>query len=98
MAAVPTHTYALAHIPAADMAAEGVNATGYFMPGNARIFQTRPQAIFDEHVAMANTTCFHLNPNLVFSWLRNVALDQFPFPTRLTNLCNLHALHKHSFQ
>src|ERR1051325_3202464 len=90
MAAVPANPDTLTHIPRFHTLAHGIDATRNFMTRHARILKSWPDAIFDQDIAMANTTRFHFHTHLSGCWFRHVTLDELPLSTCFANLCCSH--------
>jgi hypothetical protein len=65
-------TDSLADFPSGNSAAQGVNAANDFMSGNARQFQTRVDAGDRGGIGVTDPACFHPNPNLTRSRLRDL--------------------------
>jgi hypothetical protein len=51
---------------------------GNFVTGDTRILKARPEAVFDQRIAVASTASLQLHPHLVGTWFGNVAFDEFP--------------------
>ena len=47
MAAMPAYPHALPFLPGGDVVADGIDASGDFMPWHAGILQPRPETILD---------------------------------------------------
>src|ERR1017187_6354745 len=62
MAAVPADTYTLAFLAVGNNGADFINDARHFVPGNAGILNSRPQAFFRERVTVADTTGLHFDP------------------------------------
>ncbi len=73
MSAMPAHSDALTFLPFDDVVADRIDASPDFMSGNARILESRPQTLFDEHIAVANAACLDFHANLPAAWLRDIA-------------------------
>jgi hypothetical protein len=61
-----------------------------FMTWHARVLKSRPQAIFDEDIAVANTTRFDFHANLARARFRDVTFHQFKISTGFVNLRGFH--------
>jgi len=61
----------LADFPFGHSAAQGFNAANYFMARNAWQSQARVYARDRGSIGVADSTCFHPNPNLTRSGLRD---------------------------
>src|SRR4029434_9847358 len=71
LAADQADTDALTDFPSRHSAAQGFNATNHFMSGNARQSQTRVSAHDRGRIRVTDSACFHPNPNLTCSRLRD---------------------------
>jgi hypothetical protein len=87
---MPAHTYALPFIPCCDVVADGIDASGDFVPRHTRILKSRPYTVFDQHIAVANTAGFNLHAHLSGARLRNIAFYQFPISAWSTYLSCFH--------
>jgi hypothetical protein len=90
MAAMPADANALPFMPCGDVVADGIDASGDFMPWHAGILQPRPETVLDKYVAVANAARLDFHAHVPGARLRNTMLDQFPLSTRLTYLRRLH--------
>src|SRR5689334_14966179 len=81
MKAVPTDTNSLPDGPRRDVVAERVDASSDLMTRHTRILKSRPDSVFDEHVAVTDTTRLNFHAHLCGARFGNVALDQFPVST-----------------
>src|SRR6266436_6163798 len=70
----------LTDFPSGHSAAQGFNAANYFMPGNARQLQTWEGAGDRGRIGVTDSACFHPNPNLTRSRLRNGPFDHAKNP------------------
>src|SRR5437879_3852444 len=75
------------------------------MSGDARELNARPQALFGEHVTVANTTCLHFDPHMSRLRLRDLALNDLEICSGTGNLryfhrcyCNCCRCHKFSYE
>src|SRR5262245_8291787 len=57
---VPADPDAITGLPARDAIAERVDATRRFVTRHARKFETGPETVLHQHVAVADAACFHL--------------------------------------
>src|SRR6185503_13642888 len=87
---MPTNTNTLAHGPCGDVVADGIDASGDFVPRHTRILESRPDTVFDQHIAVANTAGFNLHAHLSGARLRNIAFYQFPISAWSTYLSGFH--------
>jgi hypothetical protein len=95
MAAVPSDSDALAGFPVSDIGADGVDAAGDFVSGNARILNVRPMAFLYERVAVADAAGFDFDPKLAAAGVRNVSFNEFQITAGFADLDSLHS--RHSF-
>jgi hypothetical protein len=93
MAAVPTDSYALAGFPVADAGADGVDAAGNFVPGNAWVLQAGPMAFLYECVAVADAAGFDFNPDLVAGGFGDGSFDEFEITAGFADLDSFHLRH-----
>jgi hypothetical protein len=70
-AAEEADTDPLTDFPSGHSAAQCLNTANYFMPRNARQPQTRIDAGDRGCIGVTDSTCFHTNPNLTCSRLRD---------------------------
>src|SRR5260370_27458100 len=77
MAAVPSHSYALAGFPVGYVGADGVDAAGDLVSGNARILEAWPIAFLYQHVAVADAAGFDFDPDLVAGGLWDGSFSRF---------------------
>jgi hypothetical protein len=75
MAAMPADANALPFLPCGDVVADGIDASGDFMPWHAGILQPRPETVLDKHVAVANAARLDLHAHVPSVRLRNNTLD-----------------------
>jgi hypothetical protein len=90
MSAVPANADALPFLPVRYVVTDGINPSGNLMSGNTRILKPRPQPFLNQDVAMANATCFHLDPNLSYARLWYGTFDDFEIATGFTDLRRFH--------
>ena len=93
MASMPAHADALAGLPLRDSVADGIDAAGNFVSGNARVLDSGPVAFFYERVAVADAAGFNLDADLAASGLGNIAFDEFKISAGLADLDGFHARH-----
>jgi hypothetical protein len=93
MPSMPADADALAGLPLRNAVANGVDAAGYFVAGNARVLDSRPMAFFYERVAVADAAGFNLDADLPARGLGNVAFDEFKISAGLAYLDGFHAGH-----
>ncbi len=93
MAAVPSHSYALAGFPVGYVGADGVDAAGDFVSGNAWILEAGPIAFLYQHVAVADAAGFDFDPDLVAGGLGDVSFDEFEITTGFADLDSFHFRH-----
>src|ERR1044072_52504 len=70
---VPTDTDSLTNAPCSDVLAQRIDAPSNFMPGHTRILKSRPDAVFDERVAVTNPARINFHAHLPNARLRNIA-------------------------
>src|SRR6185436_6738299 len=90
MPAVPADANALILCPSGHAGAESVDAPCNFMARHTWILKARPQAVFYEHIAMANAARLNLYPHLSGAWLWDFAFHQFPVSACFADLRRLH--------
>jgi hypothetical protein len=90
MAAVPADADALPVLPFGNPSSHFVYDACHFMPGNAGILDSGPQAFFRKPVTVANATGLHLDSHLPRARLRNFALDDLKSRSRTRNLRHFH--------
>src|SRR5579864_3521363 len=90
LAAVPTDTDALPFLPRRHIGAHFIDDARHFVSRNAGILNPGPQAIFREHVTVADATSLHFDSHLSCPRLRNLAFDDLEVPSRLGDLRPLH--------
>jgi hypothetical protein len=80
MAAVPTDADALTFLPRGNAGTQFVDDARHFVPRNARILNSGPQAFFRQHVAVANPAGLNLEllskAHLLISVRLNVAIEK----------------------
>ena len=90
MAAMPAYTHALPFLPCGDVVADGIDASGDFMPWHAGILHPRPETVLDKYVAVANAARLDFHAYVPGAGLRDLALDHFPVSPGLADLRRLH--------
>src|SRR5438105_2093130 len=90
MASMPAYADALAFTPDSDIAAHRIDAPRDLMTRYPGILESGPNAVLNEHIAMANAARLHFHANLPGTWLRDIAFHQFKIAARFTNLRRLH--------
>jgi hypothetical protein len=90
MAAMPAYTHALPLLPCCDVVADGIDASGDFMPWHPWIRKPGPETLFHEHITMANAAGFDFHAYVPSVGLRDRALDHFPLSTGLAYLRRFH--------
>ena len=90
VAAVPADADALAGLPVGDVSADGVDAAGDFVSGDAGILDAGPMAFFDQRIAMADAAGFDLNSDLVAAGFGDVSFDQFEIAAGFADLDSFH--------
>jgi hypothetical protein len=93
MTAVPSNSYALARLPVRYVGADGIDAAGDFVSGNAWILDAGPIAFLYERVAVADAAGFDFDPDLVAGGFGNVSFDEFEITAGLADLDSFHFRH-----
>src|SRR5260370_30208757 len=103
--AMPSNADTLPLLPGGNTGPDLIDAPCHFMSGDARELNARPQALFGEHVTVANTTCLHLDPHMSRLRLRNLALNDLKICSGTGNLryfhrcyCNCCRCHNSSYE
>jgi hypothetical protein len=91
--AVPTNADTLAWSPKRHVWADRVNATGYFVPRDAWVLNSRPMPFFYRHIAVANAAGLDLNTHLPAARLRYRALNHFEISSRSVYSDSFHFAH-----
>src|SRR5262249_13730113 len=89
-AAIPAYADPLSLLPSGDLGAQFIDDAGNFVARNPRILNSRREAFFHKHVAVANAAGLHFDPDLSSSWRRNLALDNLEIRARSWNLHRFH--------
>jgi hypothetical protein len=91
MPTMPPDSDPLSRLPERNIGTDCVDASGDLVPRYPRIFEPiGPQTFFHEHIAVADTACFNLDPNLVAFWLGYGALEDFEVSPGLGDLYGFH--------
>lgn len=90
MSTVPSDAHTLPSFPLSHVRTDGVDAPGNLVAGNTRIFDARPESIFDQLIAVADTAGFDLDPDLAAAGLRNGAIDDLKIATGFADLNGFH--------
>ena len=90
MAAVPSDADALAGLPVGDIGADGVDAAGDFVSGNARILDAGPMAFLYQRVAVADAAGFDFDAHLIAGGFGNISFDEFEITAGLGDLDSFH--------
>jgi hypothetical protein len=93
MTAVPSDADALAGFPVCYISADGIDAAGDFVSGNARVLDTGPITFLHEHIAVADAAGLDFDPNLVACGIGNVSFDKFEITAGLADLDSFHFRH-----
>ncbi len=91
---MPADTDALSGLPVSDAFADGVDASGNFVTGDAGILLPRPNPFLDADITVADATGFHFDAHLRAARLRDAALHNFEVAV---GFCYLHCLHGSHF-
>jgi hypothetical protein len=81
---MPTDADSLTWFPSRDLPANSVNAPSHFVARHPRILKAGPQALFDEHIAMANPARFDFHTDLPAAGFRDIALHEFKWAARFS--------------
>ena len=87
---MPSYADALSGLPQRDVGADGVDASGDLVSGDARILNAGPDSFFHQHIAVTNATGLDLNADLTASGLRGWAFDDFEVSTGFADLNGFH--------
>ncbi len=90
MPSMPAYASALAGLPERHVRPYRVNSPSNFMPGHARVPQSRPVSLFYQQVAVANAAGLDLNSHLAPAWVRDRALDEFEISSGAAYLDDFH--------
>jgi hypothetical protein len=90
---MPADAHSLAGLPSRDIRADGVNAAGDFVPGNARILNPRPMAFFYEGIAVTDTAGLDFDADLVAGGFGNGPFYEFEIAAGLGYLDYFHTGH-----
>ena len=90
MTTMPADAHALTLFPRSHARANFIHHARNFVSGNAGILKARPQAFFDEHIAVADATGVDLDADLSRVRLWDRTLDDFKLRSGFRNLCSLH--------
>src|SRR5258708_7708795 len=96
VAAVPSDADALARFPVCYVGADGVDAAGDFVSGDAWVLGGGPIPFLHEGVAVADATGFDFDPDLVAGGFGDVSFDDFEITARLADLVGFHFRHNFS--
>src|ERR1700681_4374779 len=64
VSAVPSHADPLTRVPQSHVRADGINASGNFMARHPRILNSRPESLFYQRVAVADTASLDFDAHL----------------------------------
>ena len=87
---MPANADALSGLPLRDVGADGVDASGDLVAGNARILHARPMPFFHDRIAVAYAAGFDFDAHLSRRWLRDGTLDDFEISAWLADLHCFH--------
>jgi hypothetical protein len=90
VSAVPSDADALSGLPQSNVGADGINASGDFVSGHARILKSGPDSFFHQRIAMTDPTGFDFNTDLTATGLRSGAFDNFEISMRFADLNGFH--------
>jgi hypothetical protein len=91
--AVPAYTDTLAGLPKSNVGADGVDASGNFVSGDARILDAWPHSFFHQHIAVADAAGLNLDANLITPWLGYGTLNDLKVSAGLADLNRFHGRH-----
>jgi hypothetical protein len=91
--AVPTNADTPAWFPKRHVWADRVNATSYFVPRDAWIFNSRPMPFFYQYIAVADAAGLDLNTHLPTARLRDRTLNHLKISSRAAYLDSFHFVH-----
>src|SRR5437588_8552059 len=86
MSTVPADADSLAGGPFRDRGTDRIDNSDDFMSRYSRILNPRPRPLFDQRIAVTNTTRLHLDSHPSRLRFRNFPLDQFQRPLRRRDL------------
>ena len=92
VAAVPAHADALAGLPLSYVGADGVDASGNLVAGDARILKARPAAFLHDRVAVADAAGFDFDAHLAAAGFGRGAFDDFEISAGLGDLNRFHGI------
>jgi hypothetical protein len=105
MTAVPADADALSDCPLGNTGAHFIDDARDFVSWNAGILNSGPQAVFREHIAVADTTGLHLDADLSCIGGGNLTFDDLEICSRFGDLRRLHRrcrdfcrIHKSSYK
>src|ERR1019366_811136 len=90
MAAVPSDSHAMAGFPVGDVGADGVDAPGNFVAGNAWILNAGPMAFLYECVAVADAAGFDFNSDLIAGGFGDGSFYELEITAGFADLDSLH--------
>src|SRR5690348_4852180 len=96
VSAMPAGSHSIAFLPFRYSLAHFVDDAGNFMPRNARVRDSRPEAVLQEVVAETNAAGMYFDPHLADTRSRNVALLNLKIRSRLSGNGSSHLRHSSS--
>jgi len=93
LSAMPAYADPLSLLPSSHPGSHFIDDAGNFVPRNPRILNSRPQAFFHKHVAVADATGQNFDPNSSGRRLRHRSLDNLKLSFRRRYLGNVHCFH-----
>src|SRR5262245_30035016 len=94
MSAVPADADALPSLPFDHSLSHIIDHSGYFVARDTRVLQAGPMALFDEHVAVAETASLDFDADLVGTWVWNVPFDRLERGAWTCDLDGSHLWHR----
>src|SRR6185295_18188680 len=73
-----------------------INHTDDLVSGDTRIRNAGEEALFDDHITVADSTGLNADPDLSWPYLRDLPLDNFEVSTSSGNLNSFHLWHSAS--
>jgi hypothetical protein len=90
---VPSDADTLAGFPVGYVGADGVDAAGDFVSGNAWILEPGPMAFLYQRIAVADPAGFDFDSDLAAGGFGDVSFDEFEITAGLADLDSFHFRH-----
>jgi hypothetical protein len=90
VAPMPADANTLSLFPRGNAVADLINDAHDFVPGNAWILNSGPQAFLREHIAVTHATGLNFNAHFACARLGNLTLHDLKGGAGFGNLCDLH--------